>query len=70
MLVYSFAKRILDFANSVDRKMNFGGQAHKNRYHKIPTILAGAIYFNEYPENVEDLELVDNISVKIKINKK
>ena len=49
-------KRILDFANSVDRKMNFGGQAHKNRYHKIPTILAGAIYYSEYPESVEELD--------------
>lgn len=49
-------KRILDFANSVDRKMNFGGQAHKNRYHKIPTILAGAIYFSEYPDSVEQLD--------------
>ena len=50
-------KKILAFANSVDRKMNFGGQAHKNRYHKIPTILAGAIYYSEFPESVASLDV-------------
>ena len=58
-------KKILAFANSVDRKMNFGGQAHKNRYHKIPTILAGALYYSEYPESVEDLD-VDEMEILAK----
>ena len=49
-------KKILAFANSVDRKMNFGGQAHKNRYHKIPTILAGAIYCTEFTDTIKDLD--------------
>ena len=49
-------KRILSFANSVDRKMNFGGQAHKNRYHKIPTILAGAIYCAEFRDTIKELD--------------
>ena len=47
--------KIVAFANHVDKKMNFGGQAHKNRFHKIPTILAGAIYLDLYPEAVEGL---------------
>ena len=35
--------------------MNFASQAHKNRYHKIPTILAGAIYLDLYPDTVVKL---------------
>ena len=58
-------KKILAFANSVDRKMNFGGQAHKNRYHKIPTILAGAIYYSEFPESVASLD-VDELEILAK----
>ena len=50
-------KKIVTFANHVDSKMNFPGQVHKNRYHKIPTILAGSIYLDLYPEKVEDLSL-------------
>ena len=50
-------KKIVAFANHVDSKMNFPGQAHKNRYHKIPTILAGSIYLDLYPEKVEELSL-------------
>ncbi len=52
----SLRKKILTFANSVDRKMNFGGQAHKNRYHKIPTILSGILYLGQFPESIEDLD--------------
>ena len=52
----STRKKILSFANSVDRKMNFASQAHKNRYHKIPTILAGAVYYSEYPDTIADLD--------------
>ena len=58
-------KKILAFANSVDRKMNFGGQAHKNKYHKIPTILAGAIYYSEFPESVASLD-VDELEILAK----
>ena len=66
-------KKILAFANSVDRKMNFGGQAHKNRYHKIPTILAGAIYLNKYKEEIaalddDELEILAKHSITFPIS--
>lgn len=54
-------KRILNFANYVDKKLNLGGQAHKNRYHKIPTVLAGAIYLDLYPDKIENLALEEFI---------
>lgn len=63
-------KRILTFANHVDKKMNFASQAHKNRYHKIPTILAGAIYLDLYPDTVckltpSELEILAKHSITL-----
>lgn len=52
-------QQILKFANHVDKSMNFGGQARKNSYHKVPTILAGAIYLDLYPEHVADLSSLE-----------
>ena len=48
-------EKIVGFANYVDSNMNLPTQANKNRYHKIPTILAGAIYLDLYPDKVEEL---------------
>lgn len=52
-------QKILKFANHVDKSMNFGSQARKNAYHKVPTILAGAIYLDLYPEQVADLSFLE-----------
>ena len=52
-------KKILAYANYVDKSMNFGGQARKNAYHKVPTVLAGAIYLDLYPDQVADLSLAE-----------
>ena len=62
-------KRIVEFANYVDSNMNYASQANKNRFHKIPTILAGAIYLDLYPDKIEDLSLEElQILAKYSIN--
>ena len=47
----------MKFIHHVDKKLSMGGTANGNRYHKIPTILAGAIYLAYFSEEVADLTL-------------
>ena len=62
-------KRIVEFPNYVDSNMNHASQANKNRYHKIPTILAGTVYLDLYPDKIEDLSFDElQILAKYSIN--
>lgn len=54
--------RFLSFIHHVDRTMSMAGAAKANRYHKIPTALAGCIYFAQFPETIKDLSY-DELSV-------
>lgn len=45
----------LGFIQHIDRKMSMASTAKGNSYHKIPTALAGAIYYAYFPENIEGL---------------
>lgn len=58
-------EKFLRFLHHIDRNLSMGGTAAANRYHKIPTALAGAIYFAYYPETVEELSL-DEMTVLAK----
>ena len=39
----------------VDRKLSTGGAAKGNRFHKIPTVMAGCIYLTYYNDQIKDL---------------
>lgn len=54
-------KEFVKFALFVDRKMNFAGQAKQNRTDKIPTILAGAIYYDRHYEEIMQYELKEQM---------
>lgn len=55
----------LEFVHHIDKTMSMAGTANANRYHKIPTILAAAIYYAYYPEKIEDLDY-DELAVLAK----
>ena len=55
----------LEFVHHIDRTMSMPGTANANRYHKVPTILAAAIYYAYYPEIIEDLDY-DELAVLAK----
>ena len=50
-------KTFLKFVHHVDKKLSMAGTANGNRYHKIPTVLAGAIYLAYFKEEVSELTL-------------
>lgn len=50
-------KQVLRFMRHIDRKLSTAGAAKGNRFHKIPTVMAGCIYLTYYPEQTKDLTL-------------
>ena len=65
MLEEDGEKNFMKFVHHVDKKLSMGGTANGNRYHKIPTILAGAIYLAYFSEEVADLTL-DELTILAK----
>ena len=47
----------LKFVRHVDETFNMDAAADCNRYHKIPTIVAGSVYFSYFPEVTKELNL-------------
>ncbi|MBQ3511740.1 MAG: hypothetical protein IJA30_05520 [Bacilli bacterium] len=50
-------KQLLRFMRHVDRKLSTGGAAKGNRFHKIPTVMAGCIYLTYYNDQIKDLSM-------------
>ena len=50
-------KKVLSFMRHVDRSLSRSGANKGNRFHKIPTIMAGCIYLTYYPEQIKDLTM-------------
>lgn len=48
-------KQFLSYLVCLDQTMSMPGAANANRFHKIPTALAGCIYLVTFPEAVADL---------------
>lgn len=65
MLEEDGEQNFMKFVHHVDKKLSMGGTANGNRYHKIPTILAGAIYLAYFSEEVADLTL-DELTILAK----
>ena len=55
-------KQTLRYMKLVDRKLTMGGAANGNRFHKIPTLLAGCIYIAYHQDQIKDLNL-DELSI-------
>lgn len=47
----------MSYLHQVDKRLSMAGTANGNRYHKIPTILAGAIYLAYFKDDISDLTL-------------
>lgn len=60
-------KDYLTFVHHVDKSLSLAGAAKANRYHKIPTIMAGLIYYAYYPSTITDLTL-DEITILAKFS--
>lgn len=63
----NISQQFIAYLHHVDTKMNCPGAANGNRYHKVPTILAGAIYFAYYPDTIADLNF-DEIAILSKFS--
>ena len=50
-------KQTLRYMKFVDSKLTMGGAANGNRFHKIPTLLAGCIYIAYHQDQIKDLNL-------------
>ncbi len=50
-------KTFMSYLHQVDRRLSMAGTANGNRYHKIPTILAGAIYLAYFRDDISELTL-------------
>lgn len=55
----------LGFVHHIDKTLSMAGTAHGNRFHKIPTALAGAIFYAYCPETIEGLTY-DEIAILAK----
>ncbi len=65
MLEQEDEKKFVKFIHHVDKSLSMGGTANANRFHKIPTLLSGAIFFAYYPESIEDLDF-DELAILAK----
>ena len=61
------AEAYLEFVHHVDKALSMGGTARGNRYHKLPTIMAGLIYYAYYPSTISELSL-DEITILSKFS--
>lgn len=50
-------EKTLQFMHYIDQIMSTTGSAHGNRFHKIPTLIAGYTYLKYYNEQIQDLSL-------------
>lgn len=55
-------EKTLQFMHHIDQNMSATGSANGNRFHKIPTLIAGYTYLKYYKEQVENLSL-DELSL-------
>lgn len=49
--------KIVEFAHQLDQSMSLEGLAKQNSYHKIPTLLAGIIYYDKYYDEIMSYSL-------------
>lgn len=52
----------IKYIHHVDKTLSYPGAAEANRHHKIPTILAGLIYYYGYWDKIKDLNM-DEIAI-------
>lgn len=56
------SQKFLECLHHIDKKQSCPGSSNGNRFHKVPTILASAIYFAYYPTSIEGLNY-DEIAI-------
>lgn len=50
-------KNFISFVKRVDKSYSSPGSYNGNAWHKLPTVLAGSIYYNYYPDTISTLTL-------------
>lgn len=49
--------KVLKLVNQIDKTMSLPGSANQNSYHKIPTLLAGILYYDKYDNQISSYSL-------------